>query len=78
MIINVSKKDSDGNELSIGDTVEVRDWNIRDNKVLFVGIVQFDTEDMQLTIQPKDGWFDIDQFDLWNKAGLLKIEKETA
>ena len=76
MVINVEVKDTKGKELNIGDTVDVYDWSIHHPRKLYRGIVQFDTEDMQLTIQPKEGYFEIDQFDLWHKAPKYKVEVE--
>jgi hypothetical protein len=75
MIINVTIKDSKGNDLNIGDTVSVYNWHTkRPRDLLYVGVVEFDKDEMQLEIQPKDGYFDIDQYDLWLKAYKIKEE----
>ena len=73
MVINVEVKDSNGLDLNIGDVVSVFDWCRGEQKLLYVGVVGFDTDDMSLTIQPKDGYVDIDQNDLWHKAGKVKV-----
>ena len=73
MVINVEAKDSNGVPLNIGDKVEVFDWCRGEQKLIYTGVVEFDTEDMQLTIQPENGYHEIDQFDLWHKAKKIKV-----
>ena len=73
MQINIQKKDRNGTELNIGDTIDLYDWGANGEKLATVKIV-FDQDEGRVTTEPciiDDG------YDFWTKA-LPRSEKVVA
>jgi len=70
MKINIELKDRDGNELKLGDKIELFDWGLKQKDSIGIATLSFD--DGRITTIPE---LVEDHYDFWSKAlpGCRKV-----